>query len=315
MLGLVDDRLRALERQVIAAPDDGPTRALLRAALDRLAPLGELARWDRADPAAQDVVLASVARLLGPAFELLGAASHAAGGERHRVGAFRHVATGLVLQLVPGGELHMGSARGPASERPMHRVRVPPLLIGRYPVLQAEWDRVAGALGVEDERVWEGPSFPIEGVTWHAARRWLEGVGLRLPSEAEWEWAARAGTTTDYFWGDRMDDACCWYGAPAELWTTHPPAEHASRGNAFGLVDPSGNVAEWCEDAWGPYTEGPRDAAPREPAARSAGRLRVLRGGDGFSLAVACRSAARAHAAATDHGGGIGLRAARSLPV
>ncbi len=86
-------------------------------------------------------------------------------------------------------------------------------------------------------------------MSWDAARAWLAraGDGLRLPTDAEWEHACRAGSETTFFWGDAADPAWCWWldsagGRP------HAPEEHADRANAFGLVDPSGNVAEWCED-------------------------------------------------------------------
>lgn len=305
----MDDRLRTLEQQVRALPADATLRARLRAELFRLAPLDDRDAWGRAAEAAQDLVLAAVARLLGSAFEPLGAAAFAAGGEAHRVGVFRHVATGVVLHLVPGGACLVGSLRGLAAERPRHLVRVPPLLVGRYPVLQAEWDRLGG----DDARAWEGGDLPIEHVSWHAARDWLAraGGGLRLPSEAEWEYLCRAGTQTEYFWGDEMDLAYCWFGEGA-AWSTHPPAEHDDRPNAFGLVDPSGNVYEWCEDAFGPYAEAPRDdAGPR----RVTGRTRVLRGGDGFNRASSCRSAYRADTRPGDRGGGIGFRAVASLPL
>lgn len=302
----MDHRLRQLEQQVRALPSDAGTRARLRAELYRLAALDDVAAWARAQPAAQDLVLAAVGRLLGPDFEELGAAEHAAAGLSHRVGAFRHVKTGVLLHLVPGGDLLMGSLRGREDERPRHRVRVPPLLVGRYPVLQAEWDRVGG----EDVRGFVGPDLPIVGITWTEARGWVDraGGGLRLPSEAEWEYACRAGTQTEYFWGDEPDAAYCWFGG-GEGWSIHAPADHDARANAFGLVDTSGNVSEWCEDFYGPYVaDDSRDAAPRRR-----GALRVFRGGDAFNRASFCRAAYRNYAQ-PDASGLIGLRVARSLP-
>lgn len=302
----MDGQLRALERRVQSSPDDAVARGELRAALFRLAPLDDRERWAAASPSAQDLVLTTIGRLLGPDHEPLGAAVYAAGGARHRIGAFRHLPTGAVLHLVPGGTFLMGSEDGPAIEQPRRRVSVGPFLVGRFPVLQAEWDRRPQP----DERSWTGPALPIEGVTWSGARAWLAAVGLRLPSEAEWEWACRAGTTSHYFWGDAMDDAYCWHSLGGQ-WTSHPPSAHADRPNAFGLVDPSGNVAEWVEDSHGSYADAPSDGSP----ARHGGALRVLRGGDAFSRASHCRSASRGAAAAKDLGAGIGLRAARSLPT
>lgn len=306
----MDRRLRTLEQQVRALPSDGASRARLRAELFRLAPLSDREAWCRADPTSQDLVLAALGRLLAPAYEPEpgGPAEFEAGGEHHRVGRVRHVASGAVLHLVPGGTCLVGSLRGQANERPRHLVRVAPLLVGRYPLLQAEWDRVGG----EDARSWEGPDLPIEQVSWSDAQAWLAraGGGLRLPSEAEWEYVCRAGTQTEYFWGDDVDPAACWFGEGG-AWTTHPPAEHDARPNAFGLVDVSGNVFEWCEDGYAPYAELPRDAAPR----RRTGSTRVIRGGDGFNRATFCRSAFRSHARLGDRGGGIGLRVVASLPL
>lgn len=292
---------------MLALPSDGAARARLRAELFRLAPLDDREAWNRADPFAQDLVIAAIGRLLAPRFEPAGAAVFEAGGEHHRVGRFRHRATGALLHLVPGGTCLVGSLRGAQNERPRHVVRVPPFLVGRYPVLQAEWDRIGG----DDARSWEGPDLPIEQVSWNDVQAWLRRAGgLRLPTEAEWEYACRAGTQTEYFWGDEMDPAWCWFGEGAE-WTTHPPAEHDDRANAFGLVDVSGNVFEWCEDGYAPYDAAPRDASPR----RHGGASRVIRGGDGFNRATSCRSAFRSYARATDRGGGIGFRVAASLPI
>lgn len=287
-----------------ALPSDAGARARLRAELYRLAPLDDAAAWARADVAARGVVLAAVGRLLGPELEVVGTT-----GPLH-VGVLRHVATGIALHLVPGGEFLMGSLRGGENERPRRRVLVAPLLVGRYPVLQAEWDRVGG----DDHRAWREDDLPIEGVRWLDVKAWLAraGGGLRLPSEAEWEYACRAGTQTEYFWGDEPDPAYCWFGG-GEGWSPHPPAEHDDRGNAFGLVDMSGNVFEWCEDAYGPYAEEElRDASSWR--LRRRGALRVMRGGDAFNKAAFCRSAYRGFGK-PDDAGLIGFRVARSLPL
>jgi len=125
--------------------------------------------------------------------------------------------------------------------------RVAPLLVGRYPVRQEEWDRVGGpAAGVR--RPAAGPDLPAAGVSWLAARAWLAraGGGLRLPTEPEWEHACRAGAVTPWFFGARFDPAWCWYldnagRRPQEV------SRHDERPNAFGLVDAAGNVTEWCD--------------------------------------------------------------------
>ena len=256
-------------------------------------------------------MLAAVGRLLEPELRFTGAARFEAGGAAHRIGAFEHVATGMVLHLVPGGTTRLGPATGPAPDRveAAREARLGAFLIGRFPVLQAEWDRLGGG---PDRRSFDGPDLPIEGITWREAQAWLARARLRLPSEAEWEHACRAGTTARYYWGEAMDAAWCWFGE-GQAWRTHAPREHLPRANAFGLVDTLGNVAEWCQDAFLPYrADAPGDGRAIEPARR--GGLRVLRGGDGFQSARQCTAAARNGALEGDWGGGIGLRAARSLP-
>ncbi len=300
----MDRRLRSLERRSRAA-DDPDDRARLRAQLRRVADLEDRVAWRQAADAAQDLVIDAVVRLLGPSWAALDAGVFACNGEAHRVGVVRHLPSGIVFHLLPGGSFTMGSLAGGPFERPRHVARVAPLLLGRYPVLQREWDALA--LPGEDARTWVGPDLPIEGVTWEAARRWLERAGLRLPREAEWEWACRAGTTSEWFWGPEPDPAWAWFGEGG-AWRSHPPAQHDARANAFGLVDASGNVAEWCEDAFAPYPPPPGPAPPRRRAPR------VIRGGDSFNRPTFCRSAYRSWAAPGHAGAGIGLRAARDLP-
>ncbi|MGE0711006.1 MAG: formylglycine-generating enzyme family protein [Planctomycetota bacterium] len=314
----MDERLRTLEKEVHRAPGDEEARAALRAALRRVADLGCRARWNQADAASQDVVIGVMARLLGETFVVSRAGTrHAAGGAWHRIATLRHARTGLELQLLPGGTFGMGgsedeSGRHPVrlNEQPRHEVHVPPFLLGRFPVRQCEWDLVGGI----DARSWEGPRLPIEGVSWDAAEAWLASAsgGLRLPSEAEWEYACRAGTQGAYYWGEDPDPRFCWFGAGPEEWRTHAPEAHEHAPNAFGLVDMSGNVAEWCQDHYVSTYRG----APCDGSARSTPRsdLRVIRGGDSFNTASHCRSAARNLSSRHARGAGIGFRAARDLP-
>lgn len=304
----MDRHLRELHQRLRRDPGNPELRGRLLASFARLADLGDREAWAQADPAAQDLVIHGVAQLLGAAFVFVGSQAYDAGGQRHRVGAFRHLRSGVVFQLVPGGRFVMGDPAGPF---PTRQVQVAPLLVGRYPLLQAEWDAVGGT----DERSWKQADLPIEGVSWRDVRGWLRatGDGLRLPSEAEWEYACRAGTTSQFFWGDRIDRRYCWFGEAAEIWTTHPPAEHDAFPNAFGLVDMSGNVHEWCEDTYAPLGRAqPRDGSPYTSAL---GGMHVFRGGDGFNPASHCRSAHRNGAHAADRGGGLGVRLARDVPL
>lgn len=307
----MDDRLRRLEQLALATPGDEVPRTRLRGELARLADVNDRLRWNAAGEAAQERVLAVLANLLSDAFTLEGRAVYRAGDATHRTATFRHRASGIAFQLVPGGTLRLGDdAASREDERPGRAVRLGAFLLGRFPLLQREWGRFPG----NDERTWRGEELPIEGVSWIDAQAWLKrvGDGLRLPSEAEWEYACRAGTETAYFWGDAMDPSYCWFGG-THSWETHPPREHLDKPNAFGLIDMAGNVAEWCQDD---YVAGYANASPLgAPRKRRFSLNRVLRGGDGFNSASYCRSGRRSMSRPGDRGAGIGFRVARSLPL
>jgi formylglycine-generating enzyme required for sulfatase activity len=159
----------------------------------------------------------------------------------------------------------------------------------------------------------------VKQVSWDDCRLVAYAAGLRLPSEAEWEYACRAGTTTKYFWavphrrtggsGDEMDDSYCWYKGNSES-RTHAVTEHTNKANAFGLVDMSGHVWEWCEDQWiGDYKNGPYDSLPRT----SNSPYRVLRGGCWLYGKGNCRSAFRFNYAPENRFHTVGFRVARTF--
>lgn len=160
------------------------------------------------------------------------------------------------------------------------------------------------------------------GVSWNAATEFVKRAGLRLPSEAEWEYACRAATTTKFTSGE----------TPAELqsvaWCLPAKLDLAGRGpsssvhavaqkdpNAFGLFDVHGNVSEWCQDVWiGGYRGAPSDGSAREGAKDSEGRERILRGGNFHTFSEECAAGARGHDAPDAKDDGYGLRPAASLP-
>jgi formylglycine-generating enzyme required for sulfatase activity len=305
----VDGRIRALQHAIATDPGDAEARSRLRALLRRVANLGDRLAWNQADSSSQDLVIEAVAYQLQPRFAYVETARYEAGGAAHRIAAFRHEASGARLHLIPGGRYERGGRREPLrmNELPRAEVLTRPFLLGQTPLLQSEWDRLPG----RDARRFRGAELPIDGVAWEDARTWLRGAGLRLPSEAEWEFACRAGTQTAYFWGDDPDPTYAWFGSGGATWETQPPELHAAYPNAFGLIDVAGNLAEWCEDHYvGSYHGAPCDGSPRR---EGKGDLRVVRGGDTYNSSSHCRSASRNLASREVQAGGIGLRVAASL--
>ncbi|MBI1373670.1 MAG: SUMF1/EgtB/PvdO family nonheme iron enzyme [Phycisphaera sp.] len=281
-------------------------------------------RWQAATTADQDAAMAEMSVWLGDAFEFLGAQDYTCGGQSHRIGVYRHVKSGIPMHLVPGGTFTLGNvdvdrtmntylqaakqvlemcqklgiSEHPTkltastqrdafkTELPTHEVRVPPFLVAQTELLQGEWTKVAGKPRAVEQRT---PNHPQAWVTHDEAEAWLReaGDGLRLPSEAEWEYACRAGTRSVYFWGDEPDFS----GRYDVWWITainvevarhnreHPgeplnlslaqlrplPIDVAPRDpNAFGLIDTLGNLWEMCADVYNysPYPAGPMTYRP-----------------------------------------------------
>ncbi len=191
---------------------------------------------------------------------------------------------------LPGGEFQMGSGNGASDEGPVHRVRIAPFSIGKYEVTQAQWKAVMGG---NNPSYFKGDSLPVENVSWEYVKEFLKklGNGYRLPTEAEWEYAARGGTSTKWSFGDdesRLGEYA-WYFENAGI-STHPVGQ--KKPNPFGLYDMHGNVWEWCEDVWHSNYEG----APGDGSAWLSGgdsRYRVLRGGSWLNYGDFCRSADR----------------------
>jgi formylglycine-generating enzyme required for sulfatase activity len=204
------------------------------------------------------------------------------------------------LVVVPPGDFVMGSPDTPY-EKPERTLSVKrPFAIGRREVTFAEWDLCADAGACKhrpDDRGWGRGDRPVINVSWDDAKlyiAWLSqrtGQKYRLPSEAEWEYAARAGTKTPFWWGrdGGTGRAQCDNCVSAATHQTAPVGSF--RPNGFGLYDTSGNAAEWVEDCWNDnYRSAPRDTTPWTTGDC---RLRVLRGGNFNSKATEVRSTAR----------------------
>ena len=156
---------------------------------------------------------------------------------------------------LPGSTFVMGSNEDP-SEKPVHLVKIKPFAISKFPITNREWKECVAAKSCDYVPV--GPDdAPVANVNWNDAHQyveWLSKVTLkeyRLPSEAEWEYAARAGTQTKYWWGDqvRSDLANC-KGCATAYDSTQPLKVGSFRANPFGLHDMGGNVDQWVEDCW-----------------------------------------------------------------
>ncbi|NOT58711.1 MAG: formylglycine-generating enzyme family protein [Acidobacteria bacterium] len=180
-------------------------------------------------------------------------------------------------------------------ERPAHRVRVAAFNIGKYEVTQAQWLAVMG--GKNPSRFTGDLNRPIETVSWNDAVKFCErlsqltGKQFRLPTEAEWEYAARGGTTTEYSFGDdaKLLGEYAWFSDNSGS-TTHPVGKKLP--NQFGLFDMHGNVWEWCQDVWHDNYQG----APTDGSAWLSGgdsSRGVVRGGAWFLDATGVRAAGR----------------------
>lgn len=209
--------------------------------------------------------------------------------------------------LIPAGEFMMGGNKHP-DERPVHQVQISKAFeMGKDQVTQAQWDAVMD----ENSSRFKGANLPVETVSWDDAHEFIkklnaknDGYVYRLPTEAEWEYACRAGTTGDYA-GDL--DEVGWYNENSGG-RTHSVGE--KKANGWGLYDMHGNVSEWCLDWYGKsyYTNSP-EVDPTGPAS---GTGRVFRGGSWDSKAKYCRSALRAIATPDFRFFRIGFRLVRT---
>ena len=264
----------------------------------------------------------ALALAIGPAWAASPAAAPGAGE------VFRDCAECPEMVVVPAGSYTMGSPPGEAGrdgdEGPAHRVAIArPFAVGVYEVTFEEWDACVSGGGCGGYRPYDGGwgrgRRPVVAVGWDDAKEYVEwlsgktGEEYRLPSESEWEYAARGGTATRYWWGDgigRNRANCDGCGSRWDRERTAPVGSFPA--NGFGLHDVHGNVWEWVEDCWNESHEG----APADGSARESGncRIRVLRGGSRFSDPRDLRSANRFRMAARARLNlVVGFRVARTL--
>ena len=224
----------------------------------------------------------------------------------------------VVLEMVsiPGGTFLMGSPDNEpnrsSQESPQHEVTVEPFFMGRYPITQIQWQFVAEQMPQVNRELKPNPSQfsgstrPVEKVRWDEAVEFCDrlsahtGRTYRLPSEAEWEYACRAGITTPFHFGETITPELANYdgtkiyndGSKGEYRASTTSVEHFEIANPFGLCDMHGNVWEWCQDHWHDTYKG----APTDGSAwlsKNEDARRVRRGGSWYINPVNCRSAYR----------------------
>jgi formylglycine-generating enzyme required for sulfatase activity len=238
-----------------------------------------------------------------------------------------NLGNGVTLDMVaiPGGTFIMGSPKTEEerlnNEGPQHSVTVPAFFMAKYPVTQAQWQAVMG----NNPSRFKGANRPVEQVSWNEAGKFCQklsqitGKNYRLPSEAEWEYACRAGTATPFCFGETITTGLANYNGD-DTYGNGPKG--VSRGqttdvgsfppNGFGLYDMHGNVSEWCQDVWHKnYNGAPTDGSAWTSEGNP--RYRLLRSGNWLNDPRFCRSAYRWSIPGGRYDD-VGFRLAVSLP-
>ena len=241
-----------------------------------------------------------------------------------------NLGNGITIEMVsiPGGTFTMGSPTSEADrsddEGPQHSVTISPFYMGKYTVTQAQWRVVAGFPKVNldlesNPSYFKGDNLPVETVTWLDATEFCArlsrytGKNYRLPTDAEWEYACRAGTNTPFHFGETITIDCVNYNgnypygsAPrGEYRQKTTPVGSFQVANNFGLYDMHGNVWEWCQDYYHDnYQNAPSDGS----ANKNNSQYRLLRCGSWFNVARFCSSAFRVRHQPDNRSGSSGFR-------
>jgi formylglycine-generating enzyme required for sulfatase activity len=206
--------------------------------------------------------------------------------------------SGVEFVPVPAGEFLMGSDEEDEDARPVHRVRLAAFRMSRNEVTREQYARFMAATGRPkpghwDHELFARPGSPVVGVTWDDAAAFCAWAGGRLPTEAEWEYAARGKDGRRYPWGsEEPDKSRAVFHLDIGFGGTMPVGTANNGASPFGIHDLAGSVFEWCADWYAAdyYAKSPVE----NPKGPPTGEFRVIRGGCWISLPDACRSAARA---------------------
>ncbi|MGD1806714.1 SAV_2336 N-terminal domain-related protein [Dapis sp. BLCC M126] len=235
-------------------------------------------------------------------------------------GIVEDLGDGIKLELVeiPAGKFLMGSPEDElersSDESPQHEVNISAFLMGRYPITQGQWKAIVNNVPKIQRYLNSNPSYfkgdnrPVERVYWYDAVEFCTrlsrytGRNYRLPSEAEWEYACRAGTTTPFHFGETITTDLANYdgnntyrqGRKGKYRGKTTPVGSFAVANVFGLYDMHGNVCEWCEDDWySDYENAPNDGSPWRDHQNTIETIKVIRGGWWGYDPGGCRSASR----------------------
>lgn len=223
-------------------------------------------------------------------------------------------ADGMVMVFVPSGEFQMGSEDGDSDERPVHTVALDAFWLDCTEVTNAQYRQCVAAGACEksmyaDDATYNGDSQPVVGVDWNDANGYCQWAGKRLPTEAEWEYAARGPEGSVYPWGNTFDAKKLNAEGAADGYTNTAPVGSFPDGASWcGVLDLAGNVWEWTADWYGDYPSGPQT----NPTGPGSGSSRVLRGGSWADSSLAVRGAYRSWGIPDNWFGSLGFRCARN---
>lgn len=224
---------------------------------------------------------------------------------------------GMEFRRVPAGTFQMGAVDGEEDERPVHEVEIETaFFMGAGEVTQAQWE----VLMDHNPSYFRGRFRPVDSVSWNRAQEFIRRLNekedtdlYRLPTEAEWEYAARGGSETRFYFGDERDSLSnhAWYSVNSDERTHRTEQKNP---NSFGLHDVHGNVWEWTRDAYDPtfYRRSAR-VNPVNPGEQDAPR--VIRGGGWFAVGSMMRSANRGWARPGVQDSKLGFRLVREIPA